>query len=185
MVLDPMAGSGATARALTTWGARVITNDLNPAFDCDLCEDALQPALYEMVLSTVAVATQSVSSTGSTTRGKMSLESTSRRRERLVIVTSPWFQLLDLSIPLMMLYSKVLCVQVPATYIVQGTPARMQFLQRLADEGRVHVVAGAGVRNRIARRPTLWLVIFHSDTTRRKWMPAGLLHHAASIQFTA
>lgn len=80
-------------------------------------------------------------------------------------------------------HARVVCVQVPCTYIAQGPSARMQYLQRLADEGRLHVIAGAGVRNNVTRRPTLWLLIFQSNAVRGRELATSLQSQVASIHF--
>lgn len=164
VIFDPWAGDGATAAALQPWGVTVISNDLNPTYGCEMCEDALEAQVYQRARAVTGVMN-------------------TNRDSVFVIVTSPWFQQLDLALPLMAAQADILFVQVPVHYIAQGPAPRMQYLRHLGDCGRLHIVAGAGVRNRTTRRATLWLVIFRDSELREQQLEPQWRDSVASIHF--
>lgn len=162
LVVDPWAGSGATATALEPWGACVITSDINVQHDCHLCGDALADVTFH--------------------RAWELGEDSAPGRVRCV-VSSPWFALLDLAIPHMVRHSDVLCVQVPHGYMVNGPEPRLRWFNDLASSGRLHIVVGAGARNPVVGRRALWLLVFSSRAVRNRLLNPELVQHCATIHW--
>jgi hypothetical protein len=162
LVFDPWAGCGSVMAALEPWGAMVITNDIDVRHGCHLSGDALGDVVYE------------------TAWGGRHVAAPGRVR---CIVTSPWFGLLDLAIPVMLRHAAVVCVQVPHTFLADGPQPRLLWLQTLADAGRLHVVVGAGPRNPVVGRRALWLVVFRSNTVRQRLINPDLERHCATFHW--
>jgi len=141
-ILDPFSGTGAIAHTFSSWGLKVHTNDLNPNLPSHTHEDALRLNFY------------------TTWNGDMPPDA---------IVTSPWFGLLDIAIPLLIHAAKILvCVHVPGHYLSDAHPARASYLKRLAASHRLHVLWN------LPRGPTgrrcAWLLIFKHKGHREKML---------------
>jgi site-specific DNA-cytosine methylase len=137
-VLDPWSGTGGVTDNLRTAGLHVRSNDINPAHKAHTHEDALQPVFYRR-----------------------------RLREGPVdaIVTSPWFAMLDLALPLAVLTaSKVVCAHVPGHYVTDATAPRRAWLAALKDQGRLHFIWGLP-KGEIGRR-CMWLLVFATPELR-------------------
>eukprot|EP00873_Tetraselmis_striata_P028450 jgi/Tetstr1/448714/TSEL_035951.t1 len=155
----------------------LINNDFNPVYQTEMCEDALESFVYQCardVTATVAMTTM-MTTTMTTTQPRLEAP--------FIVVTSPWFQLLDLALPIMASCADILFVQVPIFYIAQGPSPRMQWLRHLGDCGRLHIIAGDMQRNRTTRRSTLWLAVFRDNELRERELRAEWRHSVASIHF--
>eukprot|EP00873_Tetraselmis_striata_P040267 jgi/Tetstr1/460531/TSEL_005789.t1 len=155
--------------ALRSW--RVINNDVNPMYQTEMCEDALESFVYQCARDVTAT----VATTTMTTQPRLEAP--------FVVVTSPWFQLLDLALPVMASCDDILFVQVPIFYIAQGPSPRMHWLRHLGDCGRLHIIAGDMQRNRTTRRSTMWLAVFRDNELRERELRAEWRHSVASIHF--
>eukprot|EP00873_Tetraselmis_striata_P028787 jgi/Tetstr1/449051/TSEL_036266.t1 len=158
----------------------LINNDFNPVYQTEMCEDALESFVYQCardVTATVAMTTM-ITTTMTTTM----MTTQPRLEAPFIVVTSPWFQLLDLALPIMASCADILFVQVPIFYIAQGPSPRMQWLRHLGDCGRLHIIAGDMQRNRTTRR-TLWLAVFRDNELRERELRAEWRHSVASIHF--
>ena len=161
-VFDPWAGGGSCAHALTPWGALCVTGDIDPRHGSHLCGDALESEVYHTAWSLLAEA--------SPTRVKC-------------IVTSPWFGLLDLALPYMMLHAPIVCAQVPHGYLVNGPRPRQEWLHRLSSQGRVHVVVGMHARNPVVGRRAIWLLLFASQAARAVYLSPECYPHCATFEW--
>eukprot|EP00873_Tetraselmis_striata_P016886 jgi/Tetstr1/437150/TSEL_025910.t1 len=176
VIFDPWAGHGSTAEALRPCGATVINNDFNPMYQTEMCEDALESFVYQCAHDvTATVPTTTMTTTTMTTQPRLEAP--------FVVATSPWFQLLDLALPIMASCADILFVQVPIFYIAQGPSPRMQWLRHLGDCGWLHIIAGDMQRNRTTRRSTMWLAIFRDNELRERELRAEWRHSVASIHF--
>ena len=139
-VLDPWSGTGGVTENLRAAGVHVTSNDINTQHVADTHEDALQPAFYRR-----------------------------RLREGSVdaIVTSPWFAMLDLALPLaVMAASTMVCAHVPGHYITDATEPRNTWLRKLKASGRLHFVWGLP-KGPMGRR-CAWMIVFASAQLRNK-----------------
>lgn len=107
-------------------------NDINPKHGADIKLTALQPALYRHVVGARGVST---------------------------FITSPWFAVLDIVLPLLVeLVPVVAFVHVPMHYLLDAHNRRTAFLNKLQDAGRLMVVGGLP-RGPLGRR-CVWLCCF-------------------------
>jgi hypothetical protein len=148
LVLEPFAGAGTITRVLCAAGCpRVFANDLSVLHPADAHLDACQPASYAAL-------------------------------ERLAgapidaIVTSPWFSVLDVALPLLVDAARVVaCVHVPGHYLSSGPLPRFAYLQSLQRQGRLLILYG------LPRGPTgwrcAWLVVFRSAAIKRALLLPG------------
>ena len=146
-VADPFSGTGAIASELRQAGlSQVLSNDLSRVRSADSHEDALQPGFYQAL---------------------------SQRQGGLdAVVTSPWFSVLDVALPLAVAASRVVaCVHVPGHYLASGLEPRYAYLRSLQQQGRLVVLFG------LPRGPLgwrcAWLVVFRSSALRAKLMRPG------------
>jgi hypothetical protein len=98
-------------------GLHVRSNNINPAHKAHTHEDALQPVFCRR-----------------------------RLREGPVdaTVTSPWFAMLDLALPLAVpTASEMVCSRVPGHYVTDATAPRRAWLAALKDQGRLHLIWGS------------------------------------------
>ena len=139
-VVEPFAGSGNIVRVLRKHGLQVVSNDLNPAHGARYCLDACQPRSWETLSMHLGV--------------------------NGAVVTSPWFDVLDLALPVMMHKAAIVCMHVPYGYVPAGGIARQAFLAQLAREGRLMLIMGlerqGGLRN------CAWLCVFASRQLRSR-----------------
>lgn len=138
-VLDPFAGTKAVASYLSGQEVRVVSNDLNPGHGAELCMNACQPVFWQRM-------------------AKQGVEA---------VVCSPWFDCLDLVVPLMVkATAKVVCVHVSYSYYATMPRARASMLKQWMDEGRVAVISNLP---RVGRqRQCAWLCIFASVAIRKQ-----------------
>ena len=149
-VVDPWAGTGTIKAELNRHGIPVVSNDLNFAYAADMHEDALQPVFYQRVSQLAPID---------------------------VVVTSPWFAILDLALPLVVAAARMLCcVHVPGHYLTDAHPMRTRYLTGLMKEGRVHVLWNLP-KGPMGRRCG-WLLVFADACTKQLLMKAGNLPHA-------
>ena len=138
VVLDPWVGTGTVARVLESRGVTTRTNDLNPSRKAHTHLDALQPGLYR---------------------------STARQVSIDGVITSPWFAVLDIALPLAVLAARtVACVHVPGHYVTDAHPARCAYLKGLMAQGRLHILWNLP-KGAMGRRCG-WLLVFASSTLR-------------------
>ena len=139
-LLDPWSGSGGIAADFGAAQVQVSTNDINPRYPAETHCDALYPSYYRQVAK------------------RMGLDA---------IVTSPWFAVLDLALPLAVMAARsVACVHVPGHYVTDAHPRRRSYLQSLMSEGRLHVLF-LGNKGPLGRR-CLWLLMFADRTTKER-----------------
>jgi len=133
---DPFAGAGSIAKGFRVAGFMVWENDINPRCRCPLSVDALQPGTYT-------------------------------QRPTQALVTQPPADVLDLAVPLLAAQAgAVACVHVPGHWLSAAPPARQQWLQGMAEQGRVGVLSGLP-RGALEQRAA-WLLVFSSSATREQ-----------------
>ena len=140
--VEPFCGSGVIANTLTAHGVPVWRNDLNPRWEADSHVDALQPGFYQDL----------------------------QRKGRCdVIVTSPWFTVLDVAAPLAIRYaSKVACLHVPGHWVANPSEPRQEWFKRLQRQGRLHAVMGLP-RGPLGRR-CAWVLVFASPRDKEEML---------------
>ncbi len=139
VVLDPWAGDGAIRRELSKTGVPVVDNDLNPERPTSMHGDALQPDFYRAVETRAPVD---------------------------AVVTSPWFAILDLALPLAVSAARVVaCVHVPGHYVSDAHPARAKYLAALMRAGRLHILWNLP-KGPMGRR-CAWLLVFASPLIKK------------------
>jgi hypothetical protein len=146
-VLEPFNGTGTITKMLRAAGLTVHSNDLSLARDAHLHSDALQPRFYTTIERTA----------------QLQLDA---------IVTSPWFAVLDVALPLIVAAARVVaCIHVPGHYISNGVEPRHAYLRQLQREGRLLVLFG------LPRAATgwrcAWLIVFKSAAVKQRIMKAG------------
>ena len=141
---DPWAGVGSIARAMLNVEIHMASNDMNPELWWKSKRDSLMPSTYK------------------------ALEMWD------CIITSPWFKVLDLAVPLAAsAVRQVACIHVPGHYFTNMPPAREQYFRQLAIDDRLHVI-GQLPNGPLGRR-CLWLLIFKTS----QWKQALLILDAA------
>jgi hypothetical protein len=144
-VVDPWAGTGQVKRTLAEHQVPVLDNDLNPAHPADLHEDALQPAFYSR---------------------------NSKHRAMEAIVTSPWFTVLDLALPLAVAAARcVTCVHVPGPFITDAHPNRNTYLLSLMRADRLHILWNLP-KGPVGRRCG-WLIVFATPALKKLLVHQG------------
>ena len=146
-VLDPWCGNGSTrtqfkllrlSAGISKGQLRIITSDIDPSVGAEHCGNALDPSFYCRLRN--------------------------EREQIEVIVTSPWFRMLDLAIPIMLRFVKVaLFVHVPGHYLHNMPEGRRLWFQKHAR--RILAIQGLP-RGPMGRRCT-WLCIFKSDRAQQ------------------
>jgi transposase InsO family protein len=135
VVVEPWCGTGGVTARLQECGVMIHTNDRDPQREAQTHLDALQPGTWRQ---------------WQVEWGCID-----------AVVTSPWFTLLDLALPLAMAYAEmVVCCHVPGHFLTDAHPARAAWLARLHRQGRMHVVMG--LPRGVMGRRCLWLLIFAS-----------------------
>jgi hypothetical protein len=138
LVLDPWAGTGRVKEVLHPRGACVLDNDLDASTPAALHADALQPTFYTCI---------------------------SQTRTIDAVVTSPWFTVLDLALPLAVHYTRTLvCMHVPGHYVTDAHPIRASYLQSLMRQDRLHILWNLP-KGPMGRRCG-WLIIFATAALR-------------------
>ena len=138
-VLDPFAGTNTTATTLEPYGLTVVTNDSNPDTRVQHHRNGLDSESYTGVMAP---------------------------RASTIVITSPWYAVLDLAVPLLAQLFQVICVHVPPHYLTNGPAPRYLWLQKLLDADRARFL-------RIPHRnPSghhcLWLIIAIDSQMLRK-----------------
>jgi hypothetical protein len=148
-VFDPWAGTGTVAKAVHSFGNNhVMSNDINRAHMVDMHADALQPGLYKQA----------------------------RQQGMRSIITSPWFRLLDIAVPLAALSVElVACIHVPGHFVYSAHSARMSWLKRMHAQGRLAILHGLD-RGPTGRR-CLWLLLFAHSNTKRMVLGPEMAEH--------
>ena len=148
LVLDPWAGTGCVRAVLSPLGTPVLCNDLSPNSHAELHADALQPAFYRQV---------------------------QRHHTIDAIVTSPWFTVMDLALPLAVAHARtVVCVHVPGHYVTDAHPNRAAFLLSLMQDGRLHVLWN--LPKGPSGRRCGWLIVFAN-----RWLPSKLIRRGRQL----
>ena len=138
-ILDPWSNVGVVGRTLSSAGFGVWRNEQAPWEPAESHEDALQPQFYRRV------------------RKEFSFE---------CIVTSPVVALLDVALPLAVLFAPVVAVHVPGGYVTSAHPARLAYLKGLAQQGRLALLLGLP-QGPLGRR-YVWIVVFATEALRRR-----------------
>ena len=144
-IADPFAGTCSIASVFLRQGHRVITNDINPSMPTHTHLNALLHSTYAKL----------------------------QEKARIhVIVTSPFFAILDLALPLAVLYAHhVVCCHVPGHYVTDGPSPRMEWLRGLLRQERLMIIAGLPV-GPMGRR-CIWLCIFRTKELRQLMVKPG------------
>ena len=132
-VVDLWSGDNAVQRVLANQGIAVLSNDLSQDSPAALHLDALQVSTYARLRS----------------NGQLD-----------AAVMSPWFGLLDLALPLAAQHVPLVCCHCPGHYVFNAIEPRRLWLQRLARQGRLHLVLGV-TRSNMGMK-CVWLVIAHT-----------------------
>ncbi|GIL53641.1 hypothetical protein Vafri_9259, partial [Volvox africanus] len=150
-VLDPWTGHGHVARVLRLHGLPVLCNDASRHQEVDRYEDALQPAFYRRVQDVWPYD---------------------------AIITSPcWLTVLDLALPLATFFAPLVAMHVPSHAVTNAHGARCEYLQKLAEEGRLALmmgIPGAGQRG-------LWIVVFATRALKRIMLCKGMAGKGAWV----
>ena len=86
-----------------------------------------------------------------------------------VVISSPWFMLLDLALPMAVLcVETAVCMRVPWNYLNEAPQARKCWLRRLHKEGRT--VWLKGLPPTANSRSHVWLLVFKDDVVRRRML---------------
>jgi hypothetical protein len=137
-ILDPWSGTQGVSLALRASAHEVITNDVNPTHNADFHSDALQPCFYQHLSKELPI------------NG---------------IVMSPLFSVLDLAIPLAVMFARdVVCVHCPGHYLTDAPRPRYDWLRLMKQAGRLHFIMGLprGVTN----HRCMWLMILSSEVMK-------------------
>ena len=131
-IVDPWSGTGTVCKSLATKNISVITNDIDESCKADTHLDALHPSYYTLAMRTVGLD---------------------------AIITSPWFAMLDLAVPLAAnAVNSVACVHVPGHYVTDAPQRRADYMVRLMQAGRLLIIFNLP-KGPLGRR-CAWLVIF-------------------------
>jgi len=94
------------------------------------------------------------------------------------VMTSPWFAVLDIALPLAVLASrKVACVHVPSHYMTDMTESMAQYFRHLSHAGRLHVISHLE-HGPIGRR-CMWVLVFKNPLLRARLLRGGELSGVA------
>jgi hypothetical protein len=143
-VVDPFCGSGSTAHQLHIWPqSRHVSVTLSDA------DFAVGAHLHGNALDTTYLAQLR------TEHGPFD-----------VVITSPWFTMLDLALPLLiMLAEKAVFCHVPGHYITNMPQGRKRWLRGLCTNRRVLAITNLP-RSPMGFFSCLWLCIFRTEATR-------------------
>jgi hypothetical protein len=138
LALDPWSGTGSTAHTLRadtrTTHVNVILSDADYSVGADHYGNALDPTFMNGLRAYYA--------------------------NRIdVIVTSPWFAMLDLALPTMInIATRAVFCHVPGHYLTNMPHGRRDWIRQLIREGRVHALSNLPVGP--YGRACVWLCIF-------------------------
>ncbi|KAK3256026.1 hypothetical protein CYMTET_34826 [Cymbomonas tetramitiformis] len=147
-VWDPWAGTGVIGKVMSLeWPhLKFMNNDWNPQLKWHEALNALQPGNYRAWKEKYGVCD--------------------------AVITSPWFAVLDIALPLAVLASRVVtCIHVPSHYMTDMTESRAQYFRKLCHAGRLHVI-GHLEHGPIGRR-CMWVMVFRNPLTRARMLRGG------------
>ncbi len=142
-VVDPWAYGDGVKEAFAEHGLPVVTNLPESAgHRADVRMDCLMPA---------------------------NMEELRRRMPMDVVISSPWFVLLDLALPLAVLSARSLvCMRVPGHFKLRAPPPRRSWMDRLHAERRLIWVKNPPLS--AVKQPCMWMLVFKDELTRRRMM---------------
>jgi hypothetical protein len=140
--MDPFSGQNTISIESKKFGYKIITNDINPNAKTHFKLDAAQPQFYKDMVT---------------------------RKLNSFFITSPWFPILDIVLPLMVAFAKnAAFVHVPGYYISCAPKARLNFFAKLAAEERIHFIYG------LPRGPAgfgcVWICVFKNKITKDQYL---------------
>lgn len=90
-----------------------------------------------------------------------------------VIITSPWFSILDLAIPTLIKYvNYFIAVHVPAYYLTNAHDHRMKYFRKLNRQGLIHIVGN--LPHAIIGWKCIWILIFKNKYLARQYINSNL-----------
>ncbi|KAK3253434.1 Methyl-CpG-binding domain-containing protein 9 [Cymbomonas tetramitiformis] len=158
-VWDPWAGTGVIGSVLKGhWDhLSIMNNDWNPQLKWPEAMNALQPGNYRRWKEKYGVCD--------------------------AVVTSPWFAVLDIALPLAVAASRVVaCVHVPSHYMTDMTESRARYFRELCHAGRLHVL-GHLEHGPIGRR-CMWVLVFKNPLLRARMLRTGELSGVGMFIFS-
>jgi hypothetical protein len=142
-VLEPWADGDGVYRAFAERGMHAWTCNAVEGSGAHFCMDPVQPGTYRALKE----------------RG-VCLEA---------IVSSPWFSVLDVALPLAVRYASVVaCVRVPMHYVSNAPEARRRWLNALLEQGRLLLITG--IPASLTGQVYTWLVVFSGQLARRRML---------------
>ena len=145
-VMDCWCGTGTIRTVLEQQGVPVVQNDLDCMVDADYHWDSL----------------------AITTWSKWKAEGVAG-----VVVTSPWFGMLDVAMPLMSVYAEVVLVHVPGHWLFNLTvKPREHWLKELQRQGRLCIIPNLPSQSAGIWR-CAWICIFRTRQDRQRIMRDG------------
>jgi hypothetical protein len=86
-----------------------------------------------------------------------------------VVISAPWFVLLDLALPMAVMCTKSLvCMRVPVSYVEKAPEPRRMWLESMRHNGRLVVLQGLPLAP--SGKQHMWLLIFKDEWTRRRML---------------
>eukprot|EP00877_Chromochloris_zofingiensis_P012150 jgi/Chrzof1/7189/Cz02g14070.t1 len=148
-IVDPFSGTGTIKQQFSKAGYTVSTNDISTAHTADQHADATQPSYYKTL---------------------------SAADNLHAVVTSPWFTVLDIVLPLAVLCAtRVVCMHVPGSYLTSAPVPRLRYLQGLQQSGRLMVIMGLP-RGPVGRK-CVWLVVFKNAWDKQRMIKQDFKQH--------
>eukprot|EP00854_Cymbomonas_tetramitiformis_P002099 gene2099-biopygen2000 len=149
-VWDPWAGTGVISEVMKEQWEHLefMCNDWNPQLNWPEARNALQPGNYRAWKERYGVCD--------------------------AVITSPWFAVLDIALPLAVMASRmVACIHVPSHYMTDMTGSRARYFRKLCHARRLHVV-GHLEQGPIGRR-CMWVLVFKNPLLRARMLHGGEL----------
>eukprot|EP00877_Chromochloris_zofingiensis_P000866 jgi/Chrzof1/10780/Cz05g11270.t1 len=148
-IVDPFSGTGTIKQQFSKAGYTVSTNDISTAHTADQHADATQPSYYQTLSAADSLH---------------------------AVVTSPWFTVLDIVLPLAVLCAtRVVCMHVPGSYLTSAPVPRLRYLQGLQQSGRLMVIMGLP-RGPVGRK-CVWLVVFKNAWDKQRMIKQDFKQH--------
>ena len=147
-VCDPFSGTGTISKYLTeNYKINVVTNDIcDKHGNSDYNENALDDSFFQQFGQPFDA-----------------------------IITSPWFSVLDLAIPILLRHAKYfVAVHVPAYYVTNAHDRRVKYIKRLIRDGRVHIVGNLPLA--VIGWKCIWLMIFKDRHIGKRYVKKDLRH---------
>ena len=142
-ILDPHDGTGCITKYLKKHlnsKTKIVSNDICPEHNQDGSPDLMENSLND----------------------KLYIENGPFD----VIITSPWFVMLDVAIPFMLKYCKYfLACHVPSYYVLNPPEPRLAYLKKLSREKRIFVISSM-TKDNPTRQSCIWLIILKSNDTQ-------------------